>query len=61
MLDKKLRLTLQRSISGRKPKHCATAASLGLRRLNQVIVVKDNNSMRGMIKKIAYLLKVEEI
>jgi large subunit ribosomal protein L30 len=61
MADKKLRLTLQRSISGRKPKHCATIASLGLRRLNQVLIVKDNKPMRGMIKKVAYLLKVEEI
>jgi large subunit ribosomal protein L30 len=61
MSDKKLRLTLQRSISGRIPNHSATIASLGLKRLNQMIVVKDNPPMRGMIKKVAYLLKVEEI
>lgn len=61
MSDKKLRLTLQRSISGRLPGHTATIASLGLKRLNQVIEVKDNPAMRGMIKQVAYLLKVEEI
>jgi large subunit ribosomal protein L30 len=61
MADKKLRLTLQRSISGRIPNHTATIESLGLKRLNQMIVVKDNEAMRGMIKKVAYLLKVEEI
>lgn len=61
MPDKKLRLTLQRSISGRKPSHTATIAALGLKRLNRMIEVKDNPAMRGMVKKVAYLLKVEEI
>lgn len=61
MLDKKLRLTLQRSISGRLPSHASTIAALGLKRLNQVIEVNDNPAMRGMIKQVAYLLKVEEI
>ncbi|MES2141507.1 MAG: 50S ribosomal protein L30 [Pseudomonadota bacterium] len=61
MADKKLRLTLQRSISGRIPNHSATIAALGLKRLNQVIEVKDNSAMRGMVEKVGYLLKVEEI
>ncbi len=61
MSDKKLQLTLQRSISGRLPNHTATIASLGLKRLNQTVVVKDNPPMRGMVKKVAYLLKVEEV
>jgi large subunit ribosomal protein L30 len=61
MSEKKLRLTLQRSISGRLPRHTATMHALGLKRLHQVIEVKDNPSMRGMIKQVAYLLKVEEM
>ena len=61
MADKKLRLTLQRSISGCIPNHSATIAALGLKRLNQVIEVKDNSAMRGMVEKVGYLLKVEEI
>ncbi|WP_218814466.1 50S ribosomal protein L30 [Rickettsiella endosymbiont of Dermanyssus gallinae] len=61
MSDKKLRLTLAKSISGRIPVHTATIAALGLKRLNQVIEVKDNAAMRGMITQVAYLLKVEEI
>lgn len=61
MSNKKLRLTLQRSISGRKPLHSATIAALGLKRLNQMIEVKDNPAMRGMVEKVAYLLKVEEV
>lgn len=61
MSEKKLRLTLIRSISGRLPQHTATVLSLGLKRLNQIVEVKDNLPMRGMIAQVAYLLKVEEI
>lgn len=61
MSEKKLRLTLIRSISGRLPHHTATILSLGLKRLNQIVEVKDNLPMRGMVNQVAYLLKVEEI
>lgn len=61
MSEKKLRLTLVRSISGRLPHHIATVLSLGLKKLNQIVEVKDNLPMRGMIDQVAYLLKVEEI
>jgi large subunit ribosomal protein L30 len=61
MSEKKLRLTLIRSISGRLPHHTATVLSLGLKRLNQIVEVKDNLPTRGMIDQIAYLIKVEEI
>ncbi len=61
MSEKKLRLTLVNSLSGRLPRHTATVLSLGLKRINQVVEVKDNFSIRGMIEKVAYLLKVEEI
>lgn len=61
MSDKKLKLTLIRSISGRLPGHKATIESLGLRRIRQTTEVKDTLSTRGMIKKVEYLLKVEEV
>ncbi|WP_010598433.1 50S ribosomal protein L30 [Rickettsiella massiliensis] len=61
MSDKKLRLTLKKSISGRLPRHIETVKTLGLRRINQVIDVKDNSSIRGMVNQVSYLLKVEEI
>ncbi len=61
MSDKKIKLTLIRSISGRLPRHKATVASLGLRRIHQTTEVSDTPSLRGMIKKVEYLLKVEEV
>lgn len=55
----KLKLTLVRSLNGRVVKHKACASGLGLRRMHQTVVVDDTPSNRGMINKVAYLLKVE--
>jgi len=56
-----LRITLKKSIIGRKPKHRATVQALGLRKINQVVEKVDNPQMRGMIHQVGYLLQVEEI
>jgi large subunit ribosomal protein L30 len=60
-MDQILRVKLVRSPSGRLPKHRKTVAALGLRRLNQVVEVKDNPAMRGMLNQVAFLLKVEKV
>ena len=39
----------------------ATLDALGLRKLNQSITVDLNDAIHGMIKKIDYLIKVEEV
>lgn len=59
--SKQLQLTLVRSLIGRIPNHKCCASGLGLRKINQTVVVIDTPSNRGMINKISYLLKVEEI
>ncbi len=56
----RVKLTLVRSTSKRLASHKATVAGLGLRRLHQTVEVEDNPATRGMIHKVAYLLKVEE-
>lgn len=56
----KLKVTLVRSLNGRVEKHRACVAGLGLRRINHSVTVQDTPSNRGMINKVAYLLKVEE-
>ncbi len=58
---KKLRVTLVRSIHGRKPGHAACAQGLGLRKINQTVEVEDTPCNRGMINKVSYLLNVEEV
>jgi large subunit ribosomal protein L30 len=58
---KQLKIQLIRSLSGRIPNHIACANGLGLRRIHQVRVIEDTQPNRGMINKISYLLKVEEL
>ena len=57
---KKLRLTLVKSRHGRLPKHKASIAGLGLRRMHQTVEVIDTPENRGMINQVSYLLRVEE-
>ncbi|RKZ90909.1 MAG: 50S ribosomal protein L30 [Candidatus Parabeggiatoa sp. nov. 1] len=57
---KKIKVTQVGSIHGRLPKHKACVAGLGLRHRHHTVEVIDTPAIRGMINKVAYLLKVEE-
>lgn len=57
--QKTLRVTLVRSLHGRLKKHQACARGLGLRRMHQTVEVADTPQSRGMVRKIAYMLKCE--
>jgi large subunit ribosomal protein L30 len=59
MAEKKVKVTLVRSLIGTKESHRATVRGLGLRRLNSSSVLEDTPSVRGMINKVSYLLKCE--
>ena len=59
--NKTLRITQVKSKIGYKPKAKATLAALGLRKMQQVVEHQDSPQIRGMIKNIPYLLKVEEL
>lgn len=59
MADKKIKVTLVRSVIGTKQDHRATVRGLGLRRLNSTAELQDTPEVRGMIKKVAYLVKCE--
>jgi len=59
MADKKIKITLVKSVIGTKQDHRATVRGLGLRRLNSSAVLEDTPAVRGMIHKVAYLVKVE--
>jgi large subunit ribosomal protein L30 len=60
MADKTLTVTLVKSIIGQKPKTRATVRSLGLRRMQQTVEHQDTPDVRGMLHKVAHLVKVEE-
>jgi large subunit ribosomal protein L30 len=57
---KRIKVTLVRSPINTTADHRQTVRGLGLRRLHHCVEVEDTPSIRGMIRKIAYLLKCEE-
>jgi large subunit ribosomal protein L30 len=59
MSDKKIKVTLVKSIIGTKQDHRATVRGLGLRKLNSSAELLDTPAIRGMIQKVQYLVKVE--
>lgn len=56
-----LKVTYRKSAIGYREDQRATLRSLGLRRLNQSVVVPDNPVMRGMIAKVRHLVTVEPV
>jgi len=55
-----LRVTWVRSTIGHKAGARGTIRALGLHRLNQTIEIADTPANRGMIRRVAFLLKVQE-
>jgi len=45
---------------GRKPGQRETLAGLGLKKIRSTSVLEDTPAVRGMIRKVAHLLHVEE-
>lgn len=56
-----IKITQIKSAIDRPKDQKATIEALGIRRLNSPVVKKDSPQIRGMIKKVSHLLKVEEI
>lgn len=57
---KKIKVTQIRSSYGRLQAHKACVTGLGLRRIGHTVEVEDTPSVRGMINKVNYLVRVEE-
>lgn len=58
--NKTLKVTLTKSVIGRLKSHQACVAGLGLRRIGHTVEVEDTPSVRGMINKVNYMVRVEE-
>ena len=56
----KLKITLVKSTIGAVPKHKKTVEALGLKKLNKSVVLPDNGAVRGMVRQVSHLVKVEE-
>lgn len=55
---KQVTIKLVRSIIGTRADHRATVRGLGLRGMNSVSTLEDTPAVRGMIRKVDYLVKV---
>ncbi|WP_341754664.1 MULTISPECIES: 50S ribosomal protein L30 [unclassified Candidatus Tisiphia] len=59
--EAKVKVTQIGSSIGRKYDQEKTLVGLGLNKMHKSVILKDTNSVRGMIKKVQHLLKVENI
>ena len=55
-----VRVTQVKSKIGHKSEHRGTLRALGLGRIGSSAVHEDSPSLRGMLHKVAFLVKVEE-
>ena len=60
-MAEKLKITLVKSPIGAVPKHKKTVVAMGLTKMHKTVEMPDNASVRGMVKQIQHLVKVEEI
>ncbi len=58
MSKKTVKVTLVRSPIGTRQSHRDTVLGLGLKRLHQSRELEDTPSVRGMITKVSYLVRV---
>ena len=56
----KVKLTLAKSLIGRKKNQILTTNSLGLKKIGDTVVSERDNILEGKLNVIAHLVKVEE-
>ena len=60
MSKSKIEITWKKSAIGFRRDQRRTIASLGLRRLNQMVEHEDTPSIRGMVRKVQHLVDIKE-
>lgn len=61
MANKQLQVTLRKSVNKVIQSHKDCVRGLGLRRIRHSVTVADTPENRGMIRKVSYLVDVEEV
>lgn len=61
MADKKIKVTLVKSVIGTIQQHRACVRGLGLKRIRHSVVLEDTPAVRGMITRVNYLVKSESV
>ena len=57
----RLKVTQVRSVIGTKRNQRDSLRSLGLKRINDVVVKEDRPEIRGMVRSVTHLVQVEEV
>ena len=57
----KLRIKLVKIRFGRIKKHAASLSGLGLRKINQEVIIDATPENMGMVNQVKYLLEVEDV
>ncbi len=55
-----LNITLVKSVNSAKKPHVATIQALGLTKIGQTVQQQDNAAIRGMLHKVAHLVRIQE-
>ncbi|WP_341793668.1 MULTISPECIES: 50S ribosomal protein L30 [unclassified Rickettsia] len=61
LADIQLKVTQVKSSIGRKYDQKQTLIGLGLNKIGRVVILDATNSIKGMLKKVEHLLKIENI
>jgi large subunit ribosomal protein L30 len=56
----KIRVTLLKGLRGCKQSHRDTVRGLGLRRIDHTVELQDTPAVRGMVRKVGYLVRIED-
>jgi large subunit ribosomal protein L30 len=56
---KKIKVRLLKGLAGCRQSHRDTIRGLGLKRIDQVVEVIDTPAVRGMINKVAFLVRID--
>ncbi|GAB4439281.1 MAG: 50S ribosomal protein L30 [bacterium] len=58
---KKIKVTLKKSVIGCDEKQRRVVKGLGLKKVNNSVILPDTPDFRGMINKVSHLLDVKEV
>lgn len=59
--NSRIKLTLIKSINKKLQSHKDCIRGLGLRRLGCIVELENTKEVLGMVNKVGYLLKIEEV
>ena len=59
-MAKRIKITQVRSAIGRQENQKLTLKALGIRKMNQTVVHDETPQIKGMVRTVSHLVKVEE-